>query len=42
MPEAYTLTNNQNFYAVFEFVNDIREIVHPEWFEYISDEYKQD
>lgn len=34
VPEAYTLTNNQNFYAVFEFVNDIREVVHPEWFIY--------
>ena len=34
VPEAYTLTNNQNFYAVFEFVNDIREVIHPEWFIY--------
>lgn len=42
VPEAYTLTNAQSFYAVFEFVNDIREIVHPEWFEYIEDTYVQD
>ena len=42
VPESYTLTNNQNFYAVFEFVNDIREIVHPEWFEYTFDPYTQD
>lgn len=42
VPEAYTLNNNQNFYAVFEFVNDIREIVHPEWFEYVLDSYTQD
>lgn len=42
VPESYTLTNNQNFYAVFEFVNDIREIIHPEWFEYTLDPYTQD
>ncbi len=42
VPEAYTLTNDQNFYAVFEFVNDIREIVHPEWFEYTKEQYTQD
>ena len=42
VPSAYTLTNNQNFYAVFEFVDDIRKVVHPEWFQFGDETYRQD
>lgn len=36
VPDTYKVTTNQKFYAVYEFVSDIRTIVHPEWFEAVS------
>ena len=32
VPEGYTVNKDQSFYAVFEYIEDISKIVHPEWF----------
>lgn len=38
----YLVTNNQSFYAIFELVSDIREIVHEDWFNYTPFTYNKD
>jgi hypothetical protein len=38
----YEVSNNQEFYAIFEKISDISAIVHPEWFDYIPYTYTQD
>lgn len=34
VPNTYTISNDQSFYAKFEKVDDISTIVHPEWFDF--------
>ena len=34
--------SDRNFYAVFKKVNDIRDIIHPEWFEYADTSWNSD
>ena len=38
----YTVSNNQEFYAIFERLSDISAVVHPEWFDYIPYTYIRD
>ena len=39
---TYSLFTDCSFYAVFEKENDIRNVVHKEWFDFIPTTYKQD
>lgn len=41
-PNTYSLSNDQSFYAVFEKENDIRNIVHEDWFNFSPTTYTQD
>jgi hypothetical protein len=34
-----TVTSDEEFYAIFKLVDDIRTIIHPEWFNYSLTEY---
>ena len=38
----YVVSNDQNFYAIFEKVEDITQVVHHDWFDYIPYDYEQD
>ena len=41
-PSTYSLSNDQSFYAVFEKENDIRNIVHEDWFDFTQTSYDRD
>ena len=36
----YEIANDQTFYPIFELVNDMRTIIHPEWFDYVNYTYE--
>ena len=39
VPADYTVSNNQEFFAIFKKVDDITKVVHPEWFQVYEASY---
>ena len=40
VPDSYIVTGNGTLWAIFKLENDIRTIVHPEWFNVVDYTYK--